>query len=196
MSTFEIMRFYDALSEHYEEVYGREQAIKYTVLVKEASSLIRGVIADVGCGTLMLAEFLRLRGLARNISLYIGIDVSLGMLKRAKARARELESGSKPVEVELVRGLAERLPLRSCSVNTALAITVLCGGREGLHEDSHALNQAMKELMRVSKEAVIVSVLNRQESRNLVELLSRQSKRSWRGGSDIFFVFGACLKRA
>uniref|UniRef100_A0A7J3ZJB7 Class I SAM-dependent methyltransferase n=1 Tax=Fervidicoccus fontis TaxID=683846 RepID=A0A7J3ZJB7_9CREN len=188
---YEIVRFYDALSSLYDEIYGQEQAIKYTALIKEVSSLLKGVVVDAGCGTLMLAEFLKLKGLTRDVTLYIGIDVSLAMLERAKTKTKRLESDSEPVEVELVRGLIERLPLRSNSANTVIAITVLTvlhGGYRGVHEDHRAETRAVKELLRASKEAVIVSVLNRQESRTLIELLTQQSKKIWHGGSDVFFL--------
>ena len=92
-------------------------------------------VLDVGCGTGLLMERLR-------ESYYVGLDVSLGMLSKAKERRAGL--------ADLVLGDARQLPFRSKSFETCYSFTVL----QNVPEPERAL----KELRRVCKRAVASSL--------------------------------------
>jgi len=78
----EIAFKYDALSSTYEEVYWEEQLEKYRLVFANLQNRSRGVCVEIGCGTgigLGLGEKLFDR-------VWIGIDLSESMLKKARTR--------------------------------------------------------------------------------------------------------------
>lgn len=74
------------------------------------------VLADIGCGTGSLTF-----ELARFAKRVIGVDLSLEMLRRARARAKERAAAN----VEFRQGDALKLPLASHSVDAAFCVMVL-----------------------------------------------------------------------
>ncbi|MEM0361439.1 MAG: class I SAM-dependent methyltransferase [Sulfolobales archaeon] len=69
----ECIKWYNALSKSYDELYGEEQKVKYRRLFKNVDKEL-GVVLDVGCGTGTLFEYLITSGF--KVSRYICMDVS------------------------------------------------------------------------------------------------------------------------
>lgn len=125
------MEYYDKLSQGYDLLYGEEQLIKWG----EIKHLIRkGKVLDVGCGTGLITE--KLKGFI------VGVDLSIKMLKIAKKRGIN----------NLVLAKAEMLPFKNQVFDQAVSITVF--------QDIPSLEDAVKEIRRVSKEAII-TILNK-----------------------------------
>lgn len=99
---------YDSIAELYDELYSSEQHMKHWAVLSLAPPV--EPVLDVGCGTGMLLELLKVYG--------VGLDTSKGMLRVAK---RRLADGL----VDLVRGDAEKMPFRSCSFAVVYSVTVL-----------------------------------------------------------------------
>ena len=95
---------YDAWYDVHAEAYETELAAIRRLLPGCSRSL------EVGVGTGRFASRLGVR---------VGLESSLSMAKLAKARG-----------VEVVQGLAERIPFRSASVDAILMVTTLCSVRE------------------------------------------------------------------
>lgn len=96
------------------------------------------VLLDVGC-----AEGLDVYALARRSSYIIGLDLSLDAIKRAA-------NNNPPTNAFFVRGDAEYLPFRNASISITLCLDVL--------EHLPTPTNALKELMRISKELIVVAV--------------------------------------
>lgn len=101
--------YYDAIARGYDELYGNEQRRKYQIGLKVLKPQRR--VLDIGCGTGLLMEELE-------DVFYIGIDISLGMLERARERKTKLLA-------DVIRADARSLPFRSNSFNTCYSFTVL-----------------------------------------------------------------------
>ena len=99
------------------------------------------VVADVGCATGLFGEYLKSIDFD---GLYIGIDLSEERLKAAKHKAH--------ASWILIQADAEHLPLRRNSVDLVACITVI-----------HLLDirNAMKEFVRVSRDAIVVTLLKK-----------------------------------
>ena len=124
---------YDKVVEAYDELYGEEQIPKYLVALDQVGKCFR-VVLDLGCGTGLLSKYVK-------CELMVGIDPSLPMLKKAKARG-----------VDVVQGVGERLPFRSQAFDAVFLFTVV-------HEDLSMINEAI----RVSRNVVVVTLLKKLE---------------------------------
>lgn len=123
---------YSLLAKIYDELYGEEQVAKHEAVLARLAPV--EPVLDVGCGTGLLLE---------RVTCYcVGLDLSLEMLKVAKARGRA-EHG------DLVRGDAERMPFRELSFRTIYSVTVL-------HEAPLALGEILKVLKPGGEAAVTV----------------------------------------
>ncbi|MCS7110084.1 MAG: class I SAM-dependent methyltransferase [Candidatus Caldarchaeum sp.] len=96
-----------------------------------------GRLLDVGCGTGLFKVFLRGAGVGCE---YVGVDVSAGMLRKARERLDE--------STHLVQADAHRLPFRDKAFSMVFAFTVV-----------HHLNPArfIAEAQRVCTGTVVVS---------------------------------------
>ncbi|MEM2965085.1 MAG: class I SAM-dependent methyltransferase [Candidatus Bathyarchaeia archaeon] len=106
-SRIKVTRWYDALAERYDELYGEEQRRKF----KLAEVKGKGVVLDCGCGTGLLLA---------NLSpgpMTVGLDLSEKMLRQAKKR---LGSG-----VHLVQGDALTPPFKASAFDTVYSFTVI-----------------------------------------------------------------------
>jgi len=132
---------YDVPAEGYDELYGEEQLEKYSAIVSELEKEVAGisVVADVGCGTGLLGEYLRTMGFG---GIYIGIDLASERLELAKRRADS--------SWMLIQADAEHLPLRSRSIDLVACVTVI-----------HLLDveRAVREIVRVSRGYLAVTLL-------------------------------------
>ncbi len=132
---------YDVPAEGYDELYGEEQFEKYSAIVSELEKEVAGisVVADVGCGTGLLGEYLRTLGFG---GIYVGIDLASERLESAKRRADS--------SWMLIQADAEHLPLRSRSIDLVACVTVI-----------HLLDveRAVREIVRVSRGYLAVTLL-------------------------------------
>jgi len=107
------MKRYDATVEGYEELYGQEQTQKFQKAIKHADTLGKAVL-DVGCGSGLF--FSQVAGQAR---LVVGVDVSRGLLQKAKAHSRGFG------DVEVVLADADHLPFHVEVFAAVFVFTVL-----------------------------------------------------------------------
>jgi len=98
---------YDVDGGSYDALYRGEQTTKLEAALKAGWAPGRRLV-DIGCGTALLTS-----RLAGRCDLTVGLDISSGMLKKAKPRRR----------VELVRGDASYLPFRSDSFTSCACFT-------------------------------------------------------------------------
>ena len=129
---------YDLLSSCYDELYGDEQRRKYDRVDKLCGG-ITGVILDAGCGTALLLNYLRTHN-KDYYDFYVGVDISLGMLKIAKARK---DSASDFILADI-----HNLPFRDKCIDTTLSITVV-------HHLNHV--RALYELKRVTRALIVIT---------------------------------------
>ncbi|BEP17540.1 hypothetical protein PYJP_08920 [Pyrofollis japonicus] len=143
---------YNATSAGYDELYGEEQRKKYNVATKRLRP--QGVVLDDGCGTGLFLEYCIKNQFSDSIIYYICLDLSPGMLKKAKERIHKL--GIEYL-VDIVEADAEYIPLRDKCIDTVFSFTVL-----GLLSDP---TKGLAEIRRVNKGCSIVSILKIGEAR-------------------------------
>ncbi|MCE4611310.1 MAG: methyltransferase domain-containing protein [Desulfurococcales archaeon] len=139
---------YEATCKGYDELYRAEQYAKYAVALKKVPP--RGKVLDAGCGTALLAEYMKVAGLLDSVEVYVCLDYSPCMLNIALWRLSTLCSPGKCVGV---LGNVEKLPLPSKHFDVVYSFTVL-----DLVDDLHS---SVSELLRVSRGPVIASLLKR-----------------------------------
>jgi len=135
----EIIRDYNATAEIYDSRYEEEQSLKISFAMKHVNAREGDTVIDVGCGTGQLLGLLEAR-------ILVGIDASLEMLKKAKARC-----GS----IQVVLADAESLPFRDECCDVIYSVSVI-----QLVEDPR---RSVNEMLRVLKNggAFAVTVLLR-----------------------------------
>jgi len=139
----DLVEWYDTLADGYDELYAAEQSSKYDAAMRAVSSLRFGVAVDAGCGTGLFLERLRMI-----CDLVLGVDVSHGMLAKAKARCRDSI-------VSLVRADCSALPLRDCVADCAFAISLLKPGA--------VMKKQLSEISRVTqREGIVVGTIFRE----------------------------------
>jgi len=113
---------YDASAETYDSRYCKIQIGKFIAALEYLN--LKYKIADLGCGTGLLAEFIK-------VPLF-GCDISFEMLKQAKKR------GMMVVQADL-----DSLPFKSGAFNSVVSFTVL--------QNLPKVNTALAEIKRISK---------------------------------------------
>ncbi len=142
---------YNITSEDYDKLYSEEQVEKYMVAIRKIK--VHNKVLDNGCGTALFIEFLNILGKIHRISYYICLDLSIGMLKKAKSRIKKLNLD---LLSELVEADAENIPLRYKSVDVTVSFTVV-----NLLEDK---TKGIREIERVTKSCATLSVLKVSEN--------------------------------
>ncbi len=136
-----LVEWYDKLARGYDELYAQEQAVKYAAALEFIGDRRFDVILDVACGTGLFLD--KLRTLCR---LVVGVDVSRGMLEKAKKSA----GGN----VCLVRADCARLPLMNEMADCIFTISLLKAGRQ--------LEGQVSEMARVvGREGLVVGTMFR-----------------------------------
>lgn len=107
------MERYDATSEGYDELYGAEQKRKFQKALEHADAKGKAVL-DVGCGSGLFFS-----NVAGQAQLVVGVDVSRGLLKKAKMHSRGFG------DVEVILADADHLPFRAEFFGAVFAFTVL-----------------------------------------------------------------------
>ncbi len=142
----EVARYYDETSRRYERRYAEIQNKKYRILLAHSP---RGrKVLDLGCGTGML-----LRRIKGDHELVVGIDISLGMLRKARKEVPD---------VPLILADADHLPFGDECFDAVFSVTVLQNLPDPL--------SALREVVRVTKPGgrVLVSTLKRKHSKERV----------------------------
>ncbi|MEM2875642.1 MAG: class I SAM-dependent methyltransferase [Candidatus Bathyarchaeia archaeon] len=127
-----VMRHYDAIASCYDNVYGEEQLLKISVVIREACLEDRGAVLDVGCGTGLLFDFV-----APKADFLVGLDFSRKILEKAKKREKGYHN------VHLVRADADHLPFREGVFDRIFSITLL--------QNIPDPEKLLREILRVSK---------------------------------------------
>jgi ubiquinone/menaquinone biosynthesis C-methylase UbiE len=145
--------YYDAFSAGYEKHRaGRDPGGYHDLLDRLESELVKRYgegkdVLEVGCGTGLVLE--RIRTFARTAK---GIDISAGMLEKARERG-----------LDVVQGSATELPFESSSFDVTCSFKVLAHIRE--------IEQALSEMARVTRPegVVLAEFYNPQSMRGLVK---------------------------
>jgi len=150
---------YDTLAPIYEETYGEEQLKKYRVIASHLVDRERSICVELGCGTGLGLEGCKEIFEER----WVGIDLSKGMLRKAKRRLAARERG------DLVLGDSEFSPVRCRSADLVISVTLL--------SKTPNPTNTLKEMRRIVKPQgeVVVTVLKKEFSRKDIRALVLQS---------------------
>lgn len=135
---------------------------------------VQGRVLEVGCGTGLLLERLLRCGDA------VGVDVSIGMLKRARKRLRRKGAGT------LVLGDAQRLPFRDGSFDSAVSTFALTAVPD--------LDAALGEMVRVVRDGGTVALVSVGDPES-GSRLTRMATAAWQAAGDIIRDEAAPLRR-
>ncbi|MCW4047273.1 MAG: methyltransferase domain-containing protein [Candidatus Bathyarchaeota archaeon] len=127
-----VMRRYDATARSYDEQYREEQEAKYKKALEHLTITGGSVILDVGCGTGLLFSHV-----APKAQTVVGVEISSGLLVRAKKKAERLHN------IHLVQADADHLPFKNDVFSVVFAFTVL--------QNMPKPNVTLGELKRVTK---------------------------------------------
>lgn len=92
----ECIKWYNALSSNYDELYGEEQRVKYGRLFKNTPKEL-GAVLDVGCGTGTLFEYLITSEF--KVTRYICMDVSDKMVELALKKLNTFIEGGMLIDL-------------------------------------------------------------------------------------------------
>lgn len=131
-----VMHAYDVTAGIYDERYSDEQHLKYWKTL-ESVDVDGAAVLDVGCGSGML--FPEVANRAKTV---VGVDVSKGLLVKAKANAA--------ANVHVVQADADHLPFREATFDAAFSFTVL--------QNMPKPAETLQEIKRVTKKGGKIAV--------------------------------------
>src|SRR3989344_7115416 len=140
------MTYYNTISSGYDKLYKEEQLEK----IKLIDGYVKkgDKLLDVGCGTGIVGEYFKDR------CDVLGIDNSKDMLKRAS--------------IKTVLGSAEVLPFEDKNFDAVISLTTL--------QNFNDIEKAIKEMERVCKRTLIVSMIKKSTKLNKVRKLLKDYK--------------------
>ncbi|UCF58536.1 MAG: methyltransferase domain-containing protein, partial [Candidatus Bathyarchaeota archaeon] len=110
----EVMQHYDNIATVYDTQYAEEQDAKIKAVLDEINLQPDNITLDIGCGTGTLFKHIK-----NSAKLIIGLDISLGLLKRAKTQAKQYHN------INVIRAEADHTPFKNKTFHTIFAITLL-----------------------------------------------------------------------
>ncbi|RLE43028.1 hypothetical protein DRJ48_02080 [Candidatus Woesearchaeota archaeon] len=125
---------YSHIAPSYDELYGEEQLEKLRQVLRYIKVGGDWLVLDVGCGTGLSSSLLKCER--------IGLDASMDMLLNSKDKA-----------LLRVCGEAEHLPFKSNVFDLVICLTAV--------HNFHDFEAAIKEMRRVSKGSIVISILKR-----------------------------------
>lgn len=117
----EIISKYNSTSIFYDKRYRKIQEEKYSIILSDFLQEKNKIILDAGCGSGLLFEFIVKKFKVTQIK-YIGIEISLNMLKKFAEKCRYLDNN---LSVNLILSDIEHLPFRDNRIDSIFSITSL-----------------------------------------------------------------------
>lgn len=136
------MNYYDNIAKGYNELHSEEQIKKINIILNNIKIKESDLILDVGCGTGILYDYINCK--------YIGIDPSIELLKVANKGF-------------FINGKGEKLPFNSDTFDFVISITAI--------QNFDDLIKGIKEMIRVAKKDIIISVLKKSNKVQIIENL-------------------------
>jgi len=120
----EIISKYNSTATFYDKRYRKIQEEKYRIIFSDFLLEKNKIILDAGCGSGLLFEFIVKKFKINQIKFlnYIGIEISLNMLKRFADKCRNLINN---LNVNLILSDIEHLPFRDNRIDSIFSITSL-----------------------------------------------------------------------
>ncbi len=143
-SDLELLERYESGCKVYDELYGEEQLEKYVSGLRLLPP--HGRVVDVGCGTGLLVEFMAKTGLLSSVDLYVCVDISQCMARKAALRTMSLCSDKCLVVIADVYSL----PFKDAEFDIAYSFSLI-----NLLEDPV---KALEEVGRVARKALATAV--------------------------------------
>ncbi|RMF54801.1 class I SAM-dependent methyltransferase [Candidatus Woesearchaeota archaeon] len=128
------MKYYDQISDGYDELHREEQLRKLSVIKTNLSIDRSAVLLDVGCGTGFAQEIFDCE--------YVGFDPSFELLKKAK------KAGGR-----VFQAIAEQIPLKDNSIDISICVSVLHHIKD--------LDKALNEIKRVTRKIIVFSLFKK-----------------------------------
>lgn len=141
----QILRRYNQSAAVYDAQYYDEQEAKIKAALANITLKKQDFVLDVGCGTALLFPHL-----ADETKFLVGIDVSRGILDKAKTRVKICQNSA------IVLADSDFLPLRKATFHAAFAITTLQNVPQPL--------QTLEEMKRVTKKQATIVVTGLRKS--------------------------------
>jgi ubiquinone/menaquinone biosynthesis C-methylase UbiE len=145
----QVAEWYNTLSSSYDELYGKEQSLKYELVLEFLREKHFKVLVDIGCGTGTFLE--KVREICDHS---IGIDLSTRMLKIAKNR--------RTPNAEYVLASSSSLPLKDNSADCTVSISTA--------KAESNLPTFIADLERISHQASLLAVTIFQKPGTLIPL--------------------------
>ncbi|MCD6547459.1 MAG: class I SAM-dependent methyltransferase [Nanoarchaeota archaeon] len=143
--------YYNKIAKGYDELYGKEQLRKWNVAKKLIRFSKKDNVLDVGCGTGIITQ-----KIARYVNFVVGLDISEEMIKRARLADN----------ITYIVGDARHLPFEDKKFDKVVSFTVI--------QDIRNWDKVLKEMKRVSKGIVLLTVLKR--NKKLSDIKRKLSK--------------------
>ena len=153
-----IRELYDITSKSYDSLYRDEQFRKYNIIFDKIRRKHLGQVADIGCGTGLLLDYIKENNY--DFEKYVCLDISEGMI----AKARE-KHGDDPRTIYLVAD-AEQTPFLNNVFTEVFMITVW--------NNIEDKEKALKETIRITAEEglIIITVLSKVEDTTPDQIIS------------------------
>ncbi len=148
-----IIKDYNSSSQYYDKRYHDIQLKKYKRFLEEKWFQHR-LIFDAGCGTGLILEqvsrYIRFNALSK--CKYVGVDISLNMLKKFQLK---LDNLGKPLIINLILADLENLPIRENIADIIFCITVF--------QNLTDIERGLDNLIRVGKTKcdIVMSILKK-----------------------------------
>jgi len=134
-----VMQHYDNIASVYDTQYAEEQDAKIKAVLDEINLQPDNIILDIGCGTGPLFKHIK-----NSTKLLIGLDISLGLLKRAKTQAKQYRN------INVIRAEADYTPFKNKTFHTIFAITLL--------QNMPNPAATLREIKRISRDNATIAV--------------------------------------